>query len=334
MKSIAKIILVSIYMAAPHSTIAQQVAKNVLVEHFTNTYCSICASRNPGFYNNLWHYPNVLHIAYHPSSPYPSCPLSMHNASENDARTNFYGVYGGTPRIVIQGNVIPASANYADTTLFSSQFNQTTSFTVNASIVPAGTDSIAIKVVIRKTDTSSLSSLELYGAIVEDTLFFTAGNGETRHYDVFRKALWGATSLSVTAPVIAGDSSVYTSTVALNAAWNRNRVYALAILQEPSKSLVQAAKTGHLPYTTAIDENLTTTELTLYPNPAGNELHIEQQFDAPAFVQIADIAGKIIMFDVPFVANTPIDVSMLQTGIYFISIRSVKSSVNVPFIKK
>ena len=30
-----------------------QVPKKVIVEHFTNTLCSVCASRNPGFYSNL-----------------------------------------------------------------------------------------------------------------------------------------------------------------------------------------------------------------------------------------------------------------------------------------
>ena len=90
----------------------------MLVEHFTNTYCSVCASKNHGFYANLWRYPQVWHVAYHPSSPYAACPLSMANVPENDARTNYYGVYGGTPRLVIQGAVV-TSTNYADSAIVS-----------------------------------------------------------------------------------------------------------------------------------------------------------------------------------------------------------------------
>jgi hypothetical protein len=30
-----------------------QVTKKIIVEHFTNTKCSVCASRNPGFHTNL-----------------------------------------------------------------------------------------------------------------------------------------------------------------------------------------------------------------------------------------------------------------------------------------
>ena len=75
-----------------------QVEKTVVVEHFTNTKCGICASKNPAFYDVLNDYPNVLHIAYHPSSPYSTCAFSMHNHAENDARANYYGVYGPTPQ--------------------------------------------------------------------------------------------------------------------------------------------------------------------------------------------------------------------------------------------
>src|SRR5688572_14710898 len=89
------------------STFAQT-PRQVIVEHFTNTRCSICASKNPGFYSLLHgSYPQVLHIAYHPSAPYSNCYFSLQNPTENNSRTNYYGVYGSTPRAVIQGNVIP-----------------------------------------------------------------------------------------------------------------------------------------------------------------------------------------------------------------------------------
>ena len=95
-----------------------QVPKKVIVEHFTNTVCSVCASKNPGFYTNLKNQQGVIHLAVHPSSPYTSCILSKHNVSENDARTNYYGVYGATPRLAIQGVVIASNANYSSAAIF------------------------------------------------------------------------------------------------------------------------------------------------------------------------------------------------------------------------
>src|SRR4051812_23780642 len=95
-----------------------QVPKKIVVEHFTNTNCSICASKNPGFYANLSSQPNIQHIAVHPSSPYPACMLSQHNVTENDARTNYYGVYGSTPRFIINGELIAPSVNLDNASVF------------------------------------------------------------------------------------------------------------------------------------------------------------------------------------------------------------------------
>ena len=106
-------------------TLLSQVPKKTIVEHFTNTKCSICASRNPGFYTNLNNQPGVLHLAIHPSSPYNGCQLYQQNSSENDARTNYYGVYGGTPRLVINGSVISVNANYSDNSMFTPFLQQT-----------------------------------------------------------------------------------------------------------------------------------------------------------------------------------------------------------------
>jgi hypothetical protein len=97
---------------------AQAVPQTAIVNHFTNSRCGVCANRNPGFYTNLRQQTNTLHIAFHPSSPYSTCVFSIENPSENDDRTNFYGIYGGTPRLVINGNVIPAAQNYALSAMF------------------------------------------------------------------------------------------------------------------------------------------------------------------------------------------------------------------------
>src|SRR5215207_809064 len=84
-----------------------QVPKKIMVEHFTNTKCPVCTARNPGFYANFNSQPNVLHLAVHPSQPYSACLLYQQNAAENNLRTQYYsGVFGSTPRLVINGNII------------------------------------------------------------------------------------------------------------------------------------------------------------------------------------------------------------------------------------
>ncbi len=95
-----------------------QVPKKVVVEHFTNTKCRICASRNPGFYKNLNSQTGVIYLTIHTSSPSAAFVLSQHNAVENDGRTNYYDIYGSTLRLVIQGVVISSGANYSSTSIF------------------------------------------------------------------------------------------------------------------------------------------------------------------------------------------------------------------------
>ena len=132
-----------------------QVPKKVVVEHFTNTKCSVCASRNPGFYTNYYAQTGVIHLAVHPSSPYSACVLSQHNAAENDARTNYYGIYGSTPRLVIQGVVISSGANYSSASIFTPYLGQQSPASIKIVQSKYGNDSIRSRIVIKTEATHS-----------------------------------------------------------------------------------------------------------------------------------------------------------------------------------
>jgi hypothetical protein len=47
-------------------TALAQVPKTTVVEHFTNSNCSVCASNNPGIFATLRNYPDVIHVAFYP----------------------------------------------------------------------------------------------------------------------------------------------------------------------------------------------------------------------------------------------------------------------------
>lgn len=312
------------------NTAAQQIPRTVVAEHFTNTYCSICASRNPGLFANLNNFPQVLHVAYYPSAPYASCPLSMHNSPESDARTNYYGAYGSTPRLFICGNQV---SSFTPPSIYTSQLSVTTSFALTTSVALKGTDSISVQVTVKKVDTSSLTSLELYSAALEDTLFFTANNGETKHYNVFRKSFWGTTSLNIMTPAAVGDSAVYVKTIARNAAWNINRMYAIAILQKADKGLVQASRSANVSGAATAANGVTQLPaIKLYPNPATTKIFIEGHKDATAVV-ITDAAGRVVKHTTIDKADNSIDVSSLERGSYFFKISDGKTTRAVRFIK-
>lgn len=311
-----KIALIAVAVISQYVTTGQ-VTKNVIVEHFTNTYCSICASRNPGLYTNRIQFPQVIHIAYHPSAPYVACPLNQHNKPENDDRTNYYGIYGATPRLVIQGKVIASSTSYNDASIFQSELGQTSAFDVEVKLTPSGGSNVTVSVKLKKVSASSLSSLQLYATLTEDTLFFNAANGETKHYDVFRKSVWGA-PMNITVPSNIGDSVVYTQTVALNLAWVANRMYAIAMVQDANKEIVQVAKSANLKGSTSIATTNLPTQVIIYPNPTQGTITIN--IKEPSFIRVYNTIGKLLKTFNQSSLSASYNLEHLPAGVYNIQI--------------
>jgi hypothetical protein len=275
-------------------TAMAQVSRRIVVEHFTNSRCSICASLNPGFYQNLAAQgPNVVHIAYHPSSPYQTCLFSQQNKVENDARTQFYGVYGSTPKFLINGTLITTSTNYNDPAIFNPFENLTSNWSLNMNQMRIG-DSIEVRTVLKRISAGPETNLVVYGGLAEDTVFYSSPNGENRHYDVFRKALLGNSGQNIPAPVQVGDSLVWTSRVGISANWNTERLYSYAIVQQSGNRQVlqtQALPPG-LGLTTTI-HSLQKPSLRLFPNPALDQLRIELPSESVFEGAIWDTQGKL-----------------------------------------
>ena len=313
------------------NTIANaQVAKKVVVEHFTNTKCSICASKNPGFYTNLNNHPGVIHLAVHPSSPYSACVLSQHNVVENDARTNYYGVYGSTPRLVIQGVVISGSANYSSASIFTPYLGQMSPASIKIVQSKYGNDSIRSRIVIKTEAAHALGNLKLFVALAEDTLVYTGSNGEPVHYDVFRKSLTGATGISITLPSTVGDSVVYTKSSPSNVAWNFSRIGTLAILQDAtSKAVVQSesALASSNNVTTGIfSANAFNQNITAFVTD--NAIVIKQAvYSENTSITVYDITGKIILTKALTNTYEAIALPNISAGFYVYAIKSKDSIV-------
>ncbi len=305
--------------------ITAQVPKKVIVEHFTNTKCSVCASRNPGFYTNLNAQSGVIHMAVHPSSPYAACVLSMHNPVENDDRANYYGVYGSTPRLVIQGVVISSGANYNSASLFTPYLGETSPASIKIYQYKFGVDSIRSRIVVRTETTHTLTNLSLFVALAEDTINYTGSNGEPQHYDVFRKSLTGTSGVSITLPALAGDSVVYIKSSPANVAWNFSRIFTIAILQEATtKAVVQSqnisAKTNN--FATGIGSlYLNSTNINVFVKE--NNVSIKQdKISENSNFSLYDIAGRNLVNRQLEADLETVNVSTLSPGIYLYTVKS------------
>jgi hypothetical protein len=302
-----------------------QVPKKVMVEHFTNTVCSICASKNPGFYANLKKQKGVIHLALHPSSPYASCIFSKHNVAENDARTNYYGVYGATPRFTIEGVVISSNADYSSASIFTPYLGQSSPASIRIYQRKFGTDSIRTRIVVKTEATHALTNLKLCVFLAEDTIFYTSPNGETKHFDVFRKSLTGITGVSITLPATVGDSVIYIQSSTSNAAWNFSRIYTLAILQDgASKDIIQCesvpAKKNDI--TTGVDDAVVNnTNVNVFVTNHAISINQTTGEENSKFT-LYDVSGRWILNKDLLTDHELVNISNLSPGIYLYAVRS------------
>jgi len=303
----------------PFHVKAQKVNKQVIAEHFTNSYCSACASRNPGFYENLQNNPEVMHIAYFPSAPYAACPFNQYNKEENDARTNFYNVYGATPRLAIQGTAISANSNYSDPAIFNTATGQTTSFAMRTELNYEG-NMLNLKIVVKKVDTSYINNLYLYAAIAEDTVMVVSNNGEPIQQDVFRKSFVGSAPAAIAVPAAVGDSTVYQQTINFDQGLNINQIYAYGILSTDDKRIEQASRSARLHLPTGINAPSISADYSVYPNPATDRLYLKGSISKITGITTLNIEGR--KMETKGLGDGSFDIKNLAPGHYFLKINT------------
>lgn len=328
MKSILSLLFVSFFafMTQNGNT---QVAKNVIVEHFTNTRCSICASssKNPAFYTNLEDYPDVFHVSYHPSSPYSTCLFSQHNPSENDGRANYYGVFGGTPRLIVQGVLNPISVQFGSPEVFTPYIDQMTEVSIDIIQTKTADDKIEATITLTTESEHNYSGTSLLVGVAEKVVNYQAPNGEDVHYDVFRKAFTDIEGDAVTLPAV-GESISFTYSVNKEEEWDMSQMFVYAILNDSeTNTVVQSDAASPSENTVSNKDFQTLRNVTVYPNPAQNILNVKLEEGIEASLSLTDLAGRI-QFRSEFQTKTTVDVSNLPSGVYLLKIESKRGSLS------
>lgn len=321
------------------SLLAQEVAKTIVVEHFTNTRCGVCANRNPGFYANLNNQQGVLHLAVHPSSPYSNCVFNNVNQVENDGRTNYYGIYGSTPKLVIQGENISPGANYGDPAIFSPYQNQSTP--VSMDIYQSKTSgAFSSRIVIKAAADNSIGTASLFLPIAEDEVMYNAPNGENLHYDVFRKSINDEPEgISVSVPATAGDSIELTFSTSVPGSWELDNLYLLAILQSAAdKAVIQAAASDpadNFPVISNTNEALR-AEVRLSPNPVKDILQIAMPSlsGVEKELQLFSLDGRLLLSSRLSDTHTELDLAGFADGAYLLRIYAEGKSAAFKIVKK
>jgi hypothetical protein len=297
-----------------------QSPKTVVVEHFTNTRCSICASKNPGFYQTMSNYPQVIHIAIHPSAPYSNCFFNQQNVAENDGRTQFYsGNYGSTPRAALNGMLLPIGGTILNNTTLDTALGQTSPVLVRVSEQQITIDSVRVKVVVHTTGSLQFTPVKLFVAVTEEPVNYNAPNGETVHHDVFRKALTDVVGDAFALAAL-NDSTLLEYTYYVKSGWLMDNLRTVAFVQKSSnKYMLNAGRSEGVEAmnTTGINQ-VAENAFNIYPNPVTDYLIISGYANAGMPIQVLGISGRVILERTLNENTTQIDVSNLRSGFYFL----------------
>ena len=293
----------------------------VLVEHFTNTFCGICSSRNPAIYNVLNDYQdNVIHLQMNPSVPYSQCPFYNLNPEDNKTRQDYYSIFG-TPQLYINGERSSTSSS----TFRQNLENAINSFSPSASLsIDHGMLSAAANTVTVDYDISSADGedIRLFVLLAEKNVSFNAANGESEHPNKFRKFL-----TSNEGDIINTDSRSNSATFNFDIEndVNLNEAYIIAFIQDvasPNKTVLASTATG-LDATVSARKTLE-VEWQVFPNPAKVSLQVQWSEMQADEIRLLDLLGKVVLSRKlsPAVQSTVLNLEGIASGQYVIELRN------------
>jgi hypothetical protein len=302
----------------PLSIGAQNVKKYVLLEHFTNTRCGICAGSNPAFFTaiNVEANKNVHHVSIHSSTPYNDCKFYVANKTEQDARADFY-VLPGTPRVSVNG---AALANVSNITANSIQTFAVETSPLSVLVTETTGTNRTATIKLKTVGSLPTGTHKLNVAIVEKKVDYAGPNGETVHHNVFRKWLNNA---DVTLGALNGEiTSTYNYTI--DASWNAANIYVLAFVQNNTTKAVLNSGT-RFDVTSATDEPSVDAQVSVSPNPTKEKIFLSFDKITPQYLTVSNAVGQLIE-RVNALNSTGYELNMnnYPSGIYFIKLKSVE----------
>jgi Outer membrane protein Omp28/Secretion system C-terminal sorting domain len=301
-------------------TVFGQAKKYALVEHFSNTLCSICAGTNPSFFSTVKveTNPNMHHISYYSAIPYSTCKFYVANKIPQDARATYYGL-PGTPRASINGQALTALGNITEATV-TQNAGSNALVSVNVTEVIGGTNTATIKV--KAFQNIPTATYRLFVALVEKKVSYSAPNGEPTHYNVFRKFInLNGEAGDVVAAINTGAEITAAFSYTLDASWVATQIYAVAWVQNPTTKEVLNSGT-RFDITSAVEEKPSIdAQVAVSPNPTIGKSLLTFDKLTPQYLTISNIAGQVFQNVRLAQSNSyELDIADLPKGIYIVKV--------------
>lgn len=320
MKKLPVLLLLSVAFA---TLFAQQpVKKYVLIEHFTNSRCGVCANRNPAFFSLIEQAQNaseVRHLAVHPQFPYSSCVFYQANTADNTAMVNRYSIFG-TPTVVLNGTVNPSGSSLLTQSALNNYLNQTSPLHVKVTENNSG-PTRTVNISARTVGSVPTGQYKMYVVLAEKTINLTTPNGEKVHHNVLRDLISEANFT----PAALGSTVDVSYTYTPNAAWNANELYVLAFIQNTTTKEVINSGTRFDPAVSSTPE-AAPQQVSILPNPAQDVAYAQVSDDAVKQVEMFSTSGQrtVLSFQEQAGGQVELPVASLMPGIYFVKITGEK----------
>lgn len=327
--------LVLCLLLSPGLSAQQSAKKYVLIEHFTNSKCSVCANKNPAFYNLIGqaqYADDIHHISIHPSFPYNTCVFYQANTTENTAWTNLYPGVQGTPTIVMNGAVQAPVTPLLTESKLQTFLNQTSPLYIQVNETSNGASRTAV------IETKALGEIppgnyKLFVAVAEKTINQQTPNGEAVHHDVFRKMLTAVAGDPFTAPAM-GSSVEFTFDYTVSNTWNASEIYVLAFVKEVDTKDVLNSGTRFDPVLTDTEE-ASVFNVQISPNPATDWARVSLAEDDANSVEVYAANGQRIAIQLEDQGSSiSIPLQGFAPGLYYVKIKGIKGSYTGKFVKQ
>ncbi|MBK9629604.1 MAG: Omp28-related outer membrane protein [Saprospiraceae bacterium] len=307
-----------------------QAKKYIFLEHFTNTYCGICGSVNPNFYNLIKKYEgNYHHMTVHPRFPYQQCTLYQANTTENTARASYYAVTS-TPTIVMNGTKKMAASNL-NATLLDGELSKQSAISIE--VKENSGSSRNVQVEIKMVGNKPAGNYRVFAAAAERVLNFNAPNGEKVHHNVFRKFISAFDGDVVQLPE-SGNSLNLNFSYNVESNWKESEMYLLVWVQETTSKEVLNSGTKFDESTSGVS-NTKAVDFKVMTNPVKNNLIVQMEKGISGDYAVMNIMGQMVDrgFVNPFTQTLDIDVSDYKKGIYLIRIQSAGQKLTKRWVK-
>jgi hypothetical protein len=318
------------------SIFAQSGAKKyVLIEHFTNSRCSVCASKNPAFYSLIGqaqYADDVHHISVHPMFPYPQCVFYQANTTENSAWVGLYPGVQGTPSIAINGTLQNPSTPILTEAKLQTYLNQNSPLALQ--VTESGPNNARMANIKAKAlGEIPTGNYKLFVAIAEKTINMQTPNNETVHHDVFRKMLTAVSGDAFSAPAN-GETLEFNFEYSIPNGWNANEIYVLAFVKEVDTKQVLNSGTRFDPVLSGTGE-AAPENVRISPNPVAGFAWVELSDDVAQSVEVFASNGQRVSVSFENQGNAlSIPTTSLAPGIYFVKIAGEQRVYTGKFVKQ